>query len=203
MVRAMAMGGQDVMCLGFAVDPEFAVTSTIHGLPVHRGLACLRDDPELQVVVALGDPARRRRAVLAIESAAGPRFSGVLHPAAVIGSHVSIGIGTMVLGPASITTDVSIGEHVLINPLVSVAHDCRLADYATLAPAVALAGGVEIEEGAELGTGARVIPRQTVGAWSKVGAGATVIRPVAANATVVGVPARQIAVRSRGWHDGP
>jgi len=64
-----------------------------------------------------------------------------------------------------------------------------------------IAGGVEVAEGAELGTGAKVIPRLTVGAWSVVGAGATVIRPVAANSTVAGVPARQIGVRSPGWHD--
>ena len=201
--HAMVAGGQSVVCQGFAVDPEFAVAPTVNGLPVHRGLTVLCDNPELRVIVALGDPAHRRRVVHEIERMVGPRFTSALHPAATIGIEVKIGVGTMVLGPASITTDVSIGRHVLINPLVSVAHDCRLADYATLAPAVALAGGVEVAEGAALGIGARVIPRQTVGAWSTVGAGATVIRPVAANATVAGVPASQIAIRPPGWHDGP
>jgi sugar O-acyltransferase (sialic acid O-acetyltransferase NeuD family) len=199
--RALAATGQNVTCSGFVVDPEFAVETKVQDLPVYRGFSVLRENPECRIVVALGDPNRRRHAVQRIERLAGPRFTSAIHPAATIGVEVAIGTGTMVLGPASITTDVSIGRHVLLNPLVAVSHDCRLADYATLGPAVALAGGVEIEEGADLGVGAKVIPRQRIGAWSVVGAGATVIHPVAANSTVVGVPTRQIRLRDAGWHD--
>jgi acetyltransferase EpsM len=196
--RALAAMGQHVTCNGFIADPEFATKASMQGLPVHQGFSVLRENPECRIVVALGDPNRRRRTVQQIERLAGPRFTSAIHPAATIGAQVAIGAGTIVLGPASITADVSIGRHVLLNPLVAVSHDCRLADYATLGPAVALAGGVEIEEGAELGVGASVIPRQRIGAWSVVGAGATVIHPVAANSTVVGVPARQIRLRDAG-----
>ena len=199
-VLAMAAAGTDIACHGFLVDSQYGSPSNIHGFPVYRDLVPLHENPELQVVVALGNPASRRRAAHRIEAAAGPRFATVLHPALSIGTNVTIGAGTMTVGPASVTTDVRIGRHVLINPLVSVSHDCCLADFATLGPSVALAGGVGVDEGAELGVGACVIPRQTVGAWSMVGAGSTVIRPVAPNTTVVGAPARQIVARPQGWH---
>ena len=201
-LRASAAAGQRVTCCGFIVDPEFATNSTLHGLRVHNGLSVLRDDRDSRIVVALGDPSRRRAAVEKIKRVAGSRFVSAIHPAATIGGEVKMDMGVMVLGPASITTDASIGRHVVINPLVTVSHDCRLADYVTLAPAVALAGGVDVAEGAELGTGANVIPRLTVGAWSIVGAGAAVIRSVNPNSTVAGTPAREIAVRRPGWHDG-
>lgn len=200
-LRASAATGQRVTCCGFIVDPEFATESVLHDLPVHKDLSVLRDDRDLRIVVALGDPSRRRAAVEKIERMAGPCFVSAIHPAATIGVEVQIDVGVMVLGPASITTDASIGRHVVINPLVTVSHDCRLADYVTLGPAVALAGGVDVAEGAELGTGANVIPRLTVGAWSVVGAGATVIRSVNPNSTVVGTPASEIAVRSPGWRE--
>jgi sugar O-acyltransferase (sialic acid O-acetyltransferase NeuD family) len=199
--RALAAIGQNVTCHGFIVDPEFAAEPILNDLPVHRGLSALGLDRDVRVVVAIGDPSRRRGVVLRIERLVGPRFASAIHPAATIGHEVSIDVGVMVVGPASITTGASIGRHVVINPLVTISHDCTLADYVTVAPAVALAGGVKVEEGAELGTGANVIPRLTVGAWSVVGAGATVIRPVHANSTVAGVPARQIGARTPGWHD--
>jgi sugar O-acyltransferase (sialic acid O-acetyltransferase NeuD family) len=200
--RALTVVGQnDVMCRGFIVDPEFATESILNNLPVHRGLSALGHDRDVRVVVAIGDPSRRRAAVQKIERLVGPRFASAIHPAATIGDEVSIDAGVMVVGPVSITTGALIGRHVVINPLVTVSHDCTLADYVTLAPAVALAGGVRVDEGAELGTGANVIPRITIGAWSVVGAGATVIRSVTANSTVVGVPARQIGARSPGWHN--
>jgi acetyltransferase EpsM len=202
-LRALAAGGQKVTCHGFIVDPEFAKHPILHDLPVHSDLSILKGDLDIRIVVALGDPSRRRVAVQKIERMVGPRFASAIHPAATIGTEVKIDLGVMVLGPASITTDALIGRHVVINPLVAVSHDCSLADYVTLAPAVALAGGVVVDEGAELGTGANVIPRLTVGAWSVVGAGATVIRPVSANSTVAGVPARQIEARSPGWHIRP
>ena len=199
--RASAAAGRDVVCHGFIVDPEFATVPTLHDMPMYGDLSILRRDQDIRVVVAVGDPSHRRAIAENIEGMVGPRFASAIHPGATIGGEVRIDTGIMVLGPASIAIDVSIGRHVVINPLVTVSHDCRLADYATLAPGVAIAGGVEVAEGAELGTGANVIPRLTVGAWSVVGAGATVIRSVAANSTVAGVPARQIGLRSPGWHD--
>jgi acetyltransferase EpsM len=201
-LRASAAAGQTVICQGFIVEPEFTTEPVVHGLPVHRELSVLCHDPEIRVVVAIGNPASRRAAVQKIERIAGSCFISAIHPAAAIGMEVHMDTGVMVLGPASITTGVSMGRHVLINPLVNISHDCKLADYATLGPGVALAGGVEVGEGAELGTGADVIPHTMVGAWSVVGAGAAVIRAVAANTTVVGVPARPIETRSEGWQYG-
>jgi sugar O-acyltransferase (sialic acid O-acetyltransferase NeuD family) len=198
--RALTAAGENVTCHGFIVDPEFVTEPILNKLPVHRGLSALGHDRDVRVVVAIGDPSRRRAAVQRIERLVGPRFASAIHPGATIGDEVRIDAGVMVVGPASITTGASIGRHVVINPLVNVSHDCTLADYVTLSPAVALAGGVDVCEGAELGIGANVIPRLTVGAWSVVGAGATVIRSVSANCTVAGVPARQIGARSPGWH---
>jgi acetyltransferase EpsM len=180
------------------VDPEFAGPAVVNGVTVHQDLAAFAADTSVRFVVAVGNSVMREHIAARIEHLAGPRFATVVHPSSVLGDTVSIGSGSVILAAASVTTDVRIGRHVLINPHVSISHDCVLEDYVSLAPAVTLAGGVHVEQGCEIGAAATVIPKQRVGRWSIVGAGAVVIKPVAANTTVVGLPAREVANRNVG-----
>jgi sugar O-acyltransferase (sialic acid O-acetyltransferase NeuD family) len=175
----------------FVVEPGYPL-QPIADLPV-------RDDAEAwsaagPFVVAIGKSRSRLRIVDRLaQRPIGVRFAAVQHPAAVIGPRVSLGPGTLIIGPLSITADVVVGHHVLLNPGCTVAHDCRIDGFANLGPGVTLAGGVVVEEGADLGAGAVVTPRCRVGAWAVVGAGAVVVRDVPPGVTVIGVPARSIA----------
>src|SRR5688572_26621455 len=122
-----------------------------HALGQVAGLL-VRDDPESWAagglfVIAIGNGLARKRIVDRLT--AGPvraSFAYVRHPAALIGPRVTIGTGTLILGPLSVTTDVEIGEHVVINPGCTIAHDCRIGSFVNLGPQVALAGGVVVEE---------------------------------------------------------
>jgi sugar O-acyltransferase (sialic acid O-acetyltransferase NeuD family) len=198
-LRAQRHAGLAVECAGFLVDPDYAAPTEVQGVPVHRDASVLAADPDIRFVIAVGPPAARARIVGRIAPAIGDRFATVIHPAAILGDTVSIGAGSIILQTASITADVRIGRHVLINPRVSISHDCVVEDYVSLSPGVTLAGTVHIEEGCELGTSASVIPRQRIGRWSIVGAGATIISPVEANTTVVGVPGRRTSQRPDNW----
>lgn len=201
LVRDLAASGVDIACAGFFVEPRFPAPNSLDGTPVLRDLASLVADPAPLFVLAIGDPAARARVAGRLAPMIGSRFATLVHPSARVGSTVTFEEGCLVLPLASLTAHIRVGRHALINPHVSISHDCLLGDFATLGPAVALAGGVHVEEGADLGVGAQVTPRLRVGQWSVVGAGATVIRAVDANTTVVGVPAREIRVRSPGWHE--
>lgn len=186
-LSALQASGEQVS--GFIVDPGFAVVD-IRGVQVRAERLETLSDRATRFILAVGDGRARQCAALALGPDAA--FATVCHPAAVIGSCVSIGSGAMIIGPCSLTTDVSIGSHGLINPGCTIAHDCVLEDFINLGPSCALAGRVTIQEGANLGVGVSVAPGVVIGAWSTVGAGAVVIRDVEPGSTVVGVPARPI-----------
>jgi sugar O-acyltransferase (sialic acid O-acetyltransferase NeuD family) len=171
---------------GFLVEKDYA-SPPVQGLPVLAGAEAWLPGPNRRFIVAVGHERTRQRLARLLVSG---RFAVALHPAAQIGSTVSLGPGAMLIGQLSITTDVEIGDHVLINPGCTIAHDCRVGAFASLGPSVALAGGVIVEEGASLGVGAVVAPKCRIGAWAMVGAGAVVIRDVLPGSKVVGVPAR-------------
>lgn len=174
---------------GFIVDEGFPV-GEIRGLAVRS----MRMDAALgasaRFILAVGDGRTRQQACRSLGAAS--EYIQVVHPAAMIGPHVSVGAGAMIIGPVSITTDVAIGNHVLINPGCTIAHDCMIAAFVNMGPSCSLAGRVILEEGASLGVGASVAPGVVVGAWATVGAGAVVLHDVEPGTTVVGVPARPI-----------
>jgi acetyltransferase-like isoleucine patch superfamily enzyme len=58
-----------------------------------------------------------------------------------------------------------------------------------------LSGSVTVESGAFVGAGAILLPGITVGVGAIVAAGAVVTRAVEAGVTVLGSPARQIALK--------
>jgi len=191
-VREMQACRKDVECAAFVVDEAFATADVVNGVPVHRNFHGIAQDECVRFVIAIGDPAARARIARAVESAIGPRFATVIHPRALIDGGVSVGVGSMIMGLTSLTTECQLGRHVLINPGCTVAHDNTIEDFATLSPGVNLAGRVRVGEGCLLGIGASVAPDVNIGRWSVVGAGACVIRDVAPHSVAVGVPAQTI-----------
>lgn len=184
---------------GFLVDPAYSTDTAVQGCPVLGDVSWLQANPDVSVVVAVGSSAARCRITAAIRQRYENQFATLVHPLAWIGDHVSIGAGSVVCAGCLVTTDVVIGEHVHVNIACTLSHDVTLADFVTLSPRVSLTGNVRVGQGAEIGAGSVVIPKMQVGEWAILGAGAVVNRPVPANATAVGVPARVISEREPGW----
>ena len=59
-------------------------------------------------------------------------------------------------------------------------------------PTCNISGEVVIEEGVYCGTGVKIINQTSIGAGAIIGAGAVVTKPIPANCTAVGMPAKPI-----------
>lgn len=116
----------------------------------------------------------------------------IIHPAAIVSRHASIGLGTMIMPGAIVNANATIGNCCILSAGCSVDHDCIIEESVQVSPGVAIAGGVTIGEKSFIGTGASIIPGITVGKGCLVGAGAAVTKDIEDGGRVAGVPARTI-----------
>lgn len=141
------------------------------------------------VVVAIGNNAIRQSKLAALLQK-GATLATLIHPAACVSRHATVGAGTVVFAGAVLNTGATVGVGGILNTGCSVDHDCILADAVHISPGARLAGGVTVGQCSWVGIGACVKQMINIAAGAVVGAGAAVVSDVDEGMTVVGVPAR-------------
>lgn len=143
--------------------------------------------------VGVGSP-RARRAIAGRLDEAGFAPVALLHPAASLGSMVTVGAGTVVCAGARLTTNIGLGQHVHVNLNATVGHDTTIGDFVSINPLASISGDCTVGDEVLIGVAASIINGVEVGRGAVVGGGACAVRDVEADATVVGVPAKQLGV---------
>jgi sugar O-acyltransferase (sialic acid O-acetyltransferase NeuD family) len=188
--------------IGFVDDDPALLGRSVNGVPILGNWSWFetakRD--EFAVICAIGLPEVRKQLVKRATEI-GLTFCSAISSSARISPEAEIGVGVMIFPNASVSTNCFVGDHAIISVGSTISHDTRLDSFATLNPGVHVAGDVSIGEGCYLGVGASVIQQVSIGSWSTVGAGAAVVDNLPENVTAVGVPARPIATREKGWHE--
>lgn len=105
-----------------------------------------------------------------------------------IGARSLVGVGSVVIGPASLGEDVMLAQHVVVSALN---HEFRDATLAVRAQPVRTEP-IHVADGAWIGANAVVLPGVRVGRNAVVAAGAVVTDDVPDFAVVVGNPARVV-----------
>ena len=139
--------------------------------------------------VAVGNNRAREMIHQRTAAAGGTPFT-VVHPAACVSSHASIGEGSFIAARAVVAPVASIGAGVIVNHNAVVDHDCLVGDFTHIAPGATLAGGVRVGRRVLVGAGANVLPGIVIGDGAVIGAGAVVAADVPPEAIMVGIPAR-------------
>ena len=164
-----------------------------------RVIGCLQSvdqymGPNAEFISAVGDNHSRVEITNDILDRGG-QIASVFHPTATISGSAEISSGTVVFANAVVNTRSKVGVACIVNTAATVDHDCRIASGVHLSPGANLAGGVTVLERAWIGIGATVTQGITIGSDAVVGASAAVVSDVEPGSTVVGVPAKSVALR--------
>ena len=116
----------------------------------------------------------------------------LIHPSAVIGTDVEIGMGTAVMAGVVINSSSRIGKGCIVNTSSSLDHDNVIEDYVHISPGVKTAGSVGIGKSTWLGIGSVVSNNVNICSGCKVGAGAVVVKDITEPGTYVGIPVRRV-----------
>lgn len=166
-----------------AVGPapaDGARPSTLLGVPVLGDDSALEQFPAGTVALVLGvgggnHPARRRE-LFDRWRARGYPFASVIHPAAVVSSHATVGEGAQIMAGAVVQARATLGTNVLVNTRASVDHDCVVGNHTHIAPGVTLCGHVAVGEGVLVGAGSVVSPACRIADNVRLRAGTLVTR---------------------------
>lgn len=178
---------RDIGVIAFVDD--HAAGTTVSDLPV---FASVPDG--VPVVVAIGDPGRRREVVLRLREQ-GATLAQAIHPNAVLYSPVLE--GAMINAFVVIDVDVVTGPFLLANHGATIGHDTRIGAFASLAPGARLLGGVTVGDGCEIGANAVLLPGVRVGDNTTVCAGSVVSKDLPEGVVAAGSPARVIRSKER------
>ncbi len=147
-------------------------------------------------VVAIGNADIRQKLTNRLEQL-GRNLVTLVHPNAVIGEHVEIGKGTVIMAGAVVNPFAHIGNGCIINTCASVDHDCIIRDFAHISVGAHVAGTCEIGERTWIGAGATVSNNISICSDCMIGAGAVVVKDIKESGTYVGVPARRIDMEEK------
>ena len=150
-------------------------------------------EPGLPILPAIGSVARR--GILERLVGEGRSLATFVHPSAVVAPSAILEPGCVVFPNVVIAARSRIGRGTIVNRGALVGHHTSIGAFGFVGPGANIAGKVTIGEGVHVGIGAIVRDGLTVGEGAIIGAGAVAVGPVAAGATVIGIPARPVAAR--------
>ncbi len=180
--------GQAWSIAGFLDDNPAALAGFGDFAPV-RPLTGHRPAADEVFLCGLGLPPQKEQLVPPL-LAAGARFLTFVHPRALVGERVRLGVGVVLCPGAIVSADVELGDFAMVNLHATIGHDARLGAWCTLSAHGDVTGRVQVADGVFMGSRVSIIPGRKVGARAVLGAGAVVIADVPAGVTVVGNPAR-------------
>lgn len=140
------------------------------------------------IFVAIGNAEVRERIFNKLEEK-NKSIATLIHPNAVIGDKVNIGVGTVVMAGAIINPCTEIGKGCIINTSSSVDHDNKIGNFVHVAVGAHLCGTVNVGSKTWIGAGATVINNTSICSECIIGAGAVVVKKIDDSGTYIGVPA--------------
>lgn len=126
-----------------------------------------------------------KKAIVETLLAKGAKFTGLIHPTAIISPTAEIHETTVISHNASVGAKAKLGAYNLLNSRCTIGHDTLMGDYNFISPQVAISGNTKIGDENLIGTNACTIPSMVIGNRNKIAAGMIIYKPVGDDETVM------------------
>jgi sugar O-acyltransferase (sialic acid O-acetyltransferase NeuD family) len=174
--------------IGF-LDDGLEKGTLVLGFPVLGSIHEIDWFKQYSFIIAIGNNHTRKKIA---ENFTEFNYYTAIHPAAVIGLDVEVGIGTVVMANAVVNPSSVIGNHCIINTGAVIEHDNQLKDYVHLSPNSATGGTVQIGELTHIGLGASIRNNITITSGCLIGAGSLIVKDISVKGTYYGTPAQKV-----------
>ena len=152
-------------------------------IPVSKKLV-----PDIKYVIGVGDPNLKAKiiSIVGIEQLS----EAIVHPQAILGEDVIIGLGSIVAPNVIITTNISIDICASLHYGVTIGHDCKIGRFFNAAPGANISGNVTIGHLTSIGTNAALREKINLTDNVTIGMGSIVIKDITEAGTYIGSPAK-------------
>lgn len=171
-------------------DDNYPKSTIISKYPVLGNLDDLNNVSEpTEIVIAISKPQVIEKIVSKITNSL-ISYPNIYHPTTVADvENINIGTGNIFNVGCIIARDVTIGNFNSFNTRTALGHDVSVGNYNHFGPNVQISGGVLIENSNTFGLNSSVIQYKKIGSFNSIGACSLVIRNVANNKSLFGIPA--------------
>lgn len=148
------------------------------------------DYENYEVIIAVGSSKVRREILYKLPK--DTKYFTYIHPTALIGKRVQIGLGSFI-GPFSVlTTDVILGDHSLLLRANQVGHDSICGDFLSMMGGAIVNGNCTLGDSVYLGTNSSIREKLTICDNVTLGMNACVVKNIVQSGTYVGVPCYKV-----------
>lgn len=152
-------------------------------------LASHKVSPDNIYICGVGSPKIKKKVIQPLLKQ-GAQFISFVHPRALIGDRVKLGMGVVICPESVLSCDIELGDFSMINLRSTVGHDVKVGPWSTISAQCDLTGGTQLGAEVFLGSRVSVIPGKKVGDGATIGAGSVVMTNIPDGVTAFGSPAR-------------
>jgi len=177
--EVMMQMGSKLPCF---VDDQYAANET---LPLSKF-----DPDKFIVMVAVGNSKDRYDIVSKLPQST--EYFTFIHPTALIGEDVTIGVGSFIGANSIITTNVVLGAHALLNRSNHIGHDTLIGSFFSMMPGSIVSGNCKIHDCVYLGTNSSIKEKINIHSLTTIGLNTGVVKHIEESGIYVGSPAVKI-----------